>query len=69
MAAFVYEPVIGSGGDLPPPTGYLEGAEELCRRNGILTIADAVIGGFGRDKSIHALEKYTDLKTIWIAID
>jgi len=25
--------------------------------------------GFGRDKSIHALEKYTDLKTIWIAID
>ena len=25
--------------------------------------------GFGRDKSLHALEKYTDLKTIWIAID
>jgi 4-guanidinobutyraldehyde dehydrogenase / NAD-dependent aldehyde dehydrogenase len=25
--------------------------------------------GFGRDKSIHALDKYTDLKTIWIAID
>ncbi len=24
--------------------------------------------GFGRDKSIHALEKYTDLKTIWIAL-
>jgi 4-guanidinobutyraldehyde dehydrogenase / NAD-dependent aldehyde dehydrogenase len=25
--------------------------------------------GFGRDKSLHALEKYTDLKTIWIAVD
>jgi acyl-CoA reductase-like NAD-dependent aldehyde dehydrogenase len=25
--------------------------------------------GFGRDKSIHALDKYTDLKSIWIAID
>jgi gamma-glutamyl-gamma-aminobutyraldehyde dehydrogenase/4-guanidinobutyraldehyde dehydrogenase/NAD-dependent aldehyde dehydrogenase len=24
--------------------------------------------GFGRDKSIHALDKYADLKTIWIAI-
>jgi len=24
--------------------------------------------GFGRDKSIHALEKYTDLKTVWIAV-
>ena len=24
--------------------------------------------GFGRDKSIHALDKYTDLKSIWIAV-
>ena len=24
--------------------------------------------GFGRDKSIHALEKFTDLKTIWIQL-
>jgi acyl-CoA reductase-like NAD-dependent aldehyde dehydrogenase len=24
--------------------------------------------GFGRDKSIHALDKYTDLKTVWIAL-
>ena len=24
--------------------------------------------GFGRDKSIHALEKYTDVKSIWIAV-
>jgi acyl-CoA reductase-like NAD-dependent aldehyde dehydrogenase len=25
--------------------------------------------GFGRDKSLHSLEKYTDLKSIWIALD
>jgi len=25
--------------------------------------------GFGRDKSLHALDKYTDVKSIWIAID
>jgi acyl-CoA reductase-like NAD-dependent aldehyde dehydrogenase len=25
--------------------------------------------GFGRDKSVHSLEKYTDLKSIWIALD
>ena len=24
--------------------------------------------GFGRDKSIHALDKFTDLKAIWINI-
>ena len=48
VAAFVYEPVIGSGGVLPPPPGYLEGAEAICRRHGILTVADVVIAGFGR---------------------
>jgi adenosylmethionine-8-amino-7-oxononanoate aminotransferase len=30
------------------PPGYLGGVQELCRRHGILTIADVVIGGFGR---------------------
>jgi acyl-CoA reductase-like NAD-dependent aldehyde dehydrogenase len=25
--------------------------------------------GFGRDKSLHALEKYMQLKTIWMAVD
>ncbi|TIW42899.1 MAG: aldehyde dehydrogenase family protein, partial [Mesorhizobium sp.] len=24
--------------------------------------------GFGRDKSLHAIDKYTDLKTAWIAL-
>jgi putrescine aminotransferase len=48
VAAFVYEPVIGSGGVLPPPPGYLAGVEHLCHEHGILTIADVVICGFGR---------------------
>jgi gamma-glutamyl-gamma-aminobutyraldehyde dehydrogenase len=25
--------------------------------------------GNGRDKSLHALEKFTELKTIWIALE
>jgi adenosylmethionine-8-amino-7-oxononanoate aminotransferase len=48
IAAFVFEPVIGAGGVLVAPPGYLAGAQELCRRHGILTIADVVISGFGR---------------------
>ena len=48
VAAFLYEPVIASGGVLLPPPGYLEGVEDLCRRNGILTVADVVVTGFGR---------------------
>jgi putrescine---pyruvate transaminase len=59
VAAFVYEPVIGSGGVLTPPAGYLEGAEELCRRHGILTIADVVIGGFGRLGTWLGVERFS----------
>jgi putrescine aminotransferase len=58
VAAFVFEPVIGSGGVHVPPAGYLEGAQECCRRHGILTIADAVIGGFGRLGGWFGVERF-----------
>jgi putrescine aminotransferase len=58
VAAFVYEPVIGSGGVLPPPDGYLEGAEALCRHHGILTVADVVICGFGRLGEWFGVERF-----------
>lgn len=58
IAAFVYEPLIGSGGVLLPPAGYLAGVQELCRRNGILTIADIVITGFGRLGTWLAVERF-----------
>ena len=48
VAAFVFEPVIGAGGVLAPPPGYLDEVTAICARHGVLTIADAVIGGFGR---------------------
>ena len=58
VAAFVFEPVIGSGGVLIAPPGYLRGVQELCRRHGIVTIADAVIGGFGRLGDWLAAERF-----------
>lgn len=58
VAAFVFEPVIGSGGVLVAPPGYLAGVQELCRRHGIITIADAVIGGFGRLGDWLAAERF-----------
>jgi putrescine aminotransferase len=48
VAAFICEPVVGAGGVLPPPPGYLERVEEVCRANDVLLIADEVITGFGR---------------------
>jgi putrescine---pyruvate transaminase len=48
VAAFICEPVVGAGGVLPPPPGYLERVEEICRASEVLLIADEVITGFGR---------------------
>ncbi len=48
IAAVIVEPVAGSAGVLPPPTGYLERLRAVCDRHGILLIFDEVITGFGR---------------------
>jgi putrescine aminotransferase len=48
IAAVIAEPVIGSGGVLHPPEGYLEQVSALCHEIGALFIADEVICGFGR---------------------
>src|SRR5512132_3156354 len=48
VAAFICEPVVGAGGVLPPPDGYLARVAEICRGNEVLLIADEVITGFGR---------------------
>jgi putrescine aminotransferase len=48
VAAFVCEPVVGAGGVLPPPLGYLERIAEICRAGDVLLILDEVITGFGR---------------------
>jgi putrescine aminotransferase len=48
VAAFFAEPVIGAGGVLPPPPGYIERVREICARHGVLFVADSVICGFGR---------------------
>ena len=48
VAAFFMEPVIGAGGVLPPPEGYVESVAAICRDAGVLFVCDSVICGFGR---------------------
>jgi L-2,4-diaminobutyrate transaminase len=48
IAAFIAEPIMGTGGVLLPPSGYFERVQELLERHDILFIADEVITGFGR---------------------
>ena len=49
VAAFVAEPVAGAAlGAAVPPDDYWPAVVEVCRRFGILVIADEVMSGFGR---------------------
>ncbi|HRP22401.1 MAG TPA: ornithine--oxo-acid transaminase [Thauera sp.] len=47
-AAFLVEPIQGEGGIVVPPAGYLSRCAEICRRHGVLLIADEVQTGLGR---------------------
>ncbi|MBP7694250.1 MAG: aminotransferase class III-fold pyridoxal phosphate-dependent enzyme [Anaerolineales bacterium] len=47
-AAIIIEPVLGEGGYVVPPAGFLPELREICSHYGILLIADEVQSGFGR---------------------
>lgn len=55
VAAFFVEPIQGRLVTLPPP-GYLEAAQELCRRYGTLFVVDEIQTGLGRTGRWFALE-------------
>jgi ornithine--oxo-acid transaminase len=57
VALFLVEPIQGKGCTLPPP-GYLEGAQQLCRRYGTLFCVDEVQTGFGRTGRLFAFEHW-----------
>lgn len=67
IAAFIAEPVIGTGGIIPPPDGYWEAVQQVLTRHNILLIADEVVTGFGRVGEEFGSHKYgivPDLMTI-----
>jgi 4-aminobutyrate aminotransferase len=58
VAAMLIEPVLGEGGYVPPPAGFLQGLREICDKHGILLILDEVQSGFGRTGKWFAFEHY-----------
>ena len=58
VAAIIAEPVLGEGGFIAPPPDYFKVLIELCRKYGILFIADEVQSGFGRTGALFACERY-----------
>jgi len=61
IAAFIAEPIMGTGGVLLPPEGYFARVQEILAKHDILFIADEVITGFGRTGQWFATGLY-DLK-------
>jgi len=58
IAAFIGEPVLGTGGIVPPPAGYWDAIQEVLRRYDILLIADEVVTGFGRLGTMFGSDHY-----------
>ena len=58
VAGFFAEPVIGAGGVLAPPDGYLAEVQAVCRDAGCLFVADEIITSFGRCGHWFASERF-----------
>ena len=67
IAAFIGEPMLGTGGLVPPPKGYWPAIQAVLDRHDILLIADEVVTGFGRLGTMFGSDHYgmrPDLITI-----
>jgi 4-aminobutyrate aminotransferase len=58
VAAIFVEPIQGEGGYIVPPNEYLPMLQDLCRRHGILLVADEIQSGFGRTGKMFACEHW-----------
>jgi L-2,4-diaminobutyrate transaminase len=58
IAAFIGEPVLGTGGIVPPPAGYWPAIQAVLAKYDVLLIADEVITGFGRLGSMFGSDHY-----------
>ncbi|KAH9942497.1 acetylornithine aminotransferase [Epithele typhae] len=56
-AAIIIEPLLGEGGYVPAPAGFLQGLRAVCDAHGILLIVDEVQSGFGRTGTNYFIEQ------------
>jgi L-2,4-diaminobutyrate transaminase len=67
VAAFIGEPLLGTGGIVPPPAGYWAKIQAVLEKYDVLLVADEVVTGFGRTGSMFGSDHFgikPDLITI-----
>jgi 4-aminobutyrate aminotransferase len=57
-AAILVEPILGEGGYVVPPRGFIKGLRQICDEHGILLIADEIQSGMGRTGRWFACEHF-----------
>jgi len=68
VAGFIFEPMSGATlGAVTPPPGYLQAVADICRRHGVLLIADEVMTGMGRTGRNFACEHWGTAPDILVA--
>jgi L-2,4-diaminobutyrate transaminase len=67
IAAFIGEPILGTGGIVPPPAGYWAKIQQVLKKYDVLLVADEVVTGFGRLGSMFGSHHY-DIKPDIITI-
>jgi 4-aminobutyrate aminotransferase len=66
-AAILIEPVLGEGGYVVPPAGFIKSLREICDKYGIMLILDEIQSGFGRTGKWFAQEHFNvtpDIMTV-----
>lgn len=58
LAAVIVEPIMGEGGIIVPPEGWLERIQEITHENGGLLIVDEVQTGYGRTGEMWASDHF-----------
>jgi adenosylmethionine-8-amino-7-oxononanoate aminotransferase len=68
VAAFVAEPIVGATlGAVEAPDGYWPAIADVCRRHGVLLVADEVMTGFGRTGTWFAMDRYGEQPDLLVA--
>ncbi|MCL4150712.1 UNVERIFIED_CONTAM: hypothetical protein GTU68_024335 [Idotea baltica] len=58
VGALVLEPITAGGGVIPPPEGYFETVQEICKKYNVLLHIDEVVCGLGRTGTWFGYQHY-----------